>query len=172
LSDDVRERICIALRLPDDAPDWLEQAEHRLHAWWAVSERHSPTPIDLSTLGGRLKAAREITGLSQDRLAARMNIPCGAKIAMLEKGRADLPAEKLPGLCMCLGVSQAWLLGESEEGGPPVPREVLRAMHSPSWIRYKRRQHDFARKRDAEGKVRLAALRAELAAEKARKVAP
>jgi transcriptional regulator with XRE-family HTH domain len=170
--DDVRTRLCIALRIPDDAPDWLELTEHRLHAWWAFRERQAPTPIDISTLAGRMKAAREITGLSQNQLAARVGLPTGAHVSLMERGKADLPAERLPGLCMSLGVSQAWLLGESEAGGPPIPREVLRAMCSPSWFRYKRSQREFGAQKQKAGAIKLAALRAELAAEKARKVAP
>lgn len=161
--DEIRERLCIALRIPLDTPDWLARVENRLHAKYNWEHAKAPKPYDITTLAGRIKCARELTGMTQARLAARLGV-YQCNVWGWEKGTQDVPAEKFMPLCMALGVKAAWMLGQSEEGGPPaVPLEVLRAAASPAYFRYKRGQKEFRYDRDRRKRL-LAALQEDLKA--------
>jgi HTH-type transcriptional regulator, cell division transcriptional repressor len=76
-----------------------------------------------ATLGDRLAAAREATGLSQSALATRL----GVRQKTLRGWESDLSeprANRLQMLAAMLGVSLRWLLtGEGEGVSPPVPAE-------------------------------------------------
>lgn len=157
--DEIRERICIALRVPLDTPDWLERCEHTLHGAWNWKEKRRGKPYDRTTLGGRVRMAREIAGLTQAQLAARLGV-YKCNVWGWEHGTQDMPSEKLGPLCLIVGVSRPWMLGESEEGGPPLPVEVLRAAYAPSFLAYNRSQKQYAQKRD-KAKRLLARIQAE-----------
>lgn len=169
-ADVIKRRICTALMVPDDCEDWLERAEHQIHAYREMTaDAHNPPALDLETLGGRIQAAREVLGLSRPQLAARMGITEWL-MERIEKGERDLPGEKFGGLCLSLGVTRAWLLGDSEEGGPPLPREVMRMLASPAWHRYKRHMRALRQdyRRREKGLAELNQVRAEVAERKSR----
>lgn len=58
----------------------------------------------MSDLGTKLKALREAAGLSQRQLAERAGLH-QTYVANVESGRQALPAERLAGLAVAIGVS-------------------------------------------------------------------
>jgi transcriptional regulator with XRE-family HTH domain len=161
--DEIRRRLCIAMQVDLDYEHWLEDAEHACiaHTLWSKRET-APEPLDLSTIGSRIRCAREICGMSIKQCAARAGIRPGV-FRFIEEGKRDLPGERFLGLCLVLGVSRDWLLGESEEGGPPVPLRVLRLQASPAYLAYCRRKRavDQARRKTQKAKAMLEELRDE-----------
>lgn len=130
---------------------WLEEAVRRLE-----SQRHSQQfrrIYDITTVGARIRTARETVGLTQHQLARRMGWHPWA-VSNLETGRRNLDAQKLPGLATCLMVSRAWLLMESDEGGPPLPTKVLRKQKRVNW-----QQATAKQKKKARAKAELERLR-------------
>lgn len=160
--DEIRERLCIALRVPLDTPDWLERAEMALHGYYTWRTKQRIKPYDRTTFGGRLLCARETAGITQKQLAARMGV-FKCNVWGWEHGTQDFPSEKLGPLCTILLVSVPWMLGESEEGGPNLPTEVLRAAHSPSWLAYVRKRAT-SRRAYAKSKREFERMRVELEA--------
>lgn len=166
--NDIRERLCTAMRLPLDTPDWVERAERMLHGYLNWKERRQLKPLDLSTVPGRVRFAREAMGLTQAHLAARIGVR-KYQVWGWEHGTQDIPAEKFPGLCMSTGVSQSWMLGESEDGGPPsVPQEVIRTALSPSYLAYRRERKTLQMDREKARKA-LAEIQAEVEALKSKR---
>ena len=73
-----------------------------------------------STLGSRLRAARERAGLSCEALAAR----AGVHPATLYRWQADShepTAHQLHAVADALGVTMEWLLSGRHAAGPPAP---------------------------------------------------
>lgn len=112
------------------------------------------TLYDVSTVGMRILTAREIRGLTQVQLAARL-LPRRKKDGKLRKmvgwdvrqwelGERDLPYELLPALCRALGVSEAWLLGDTDEGGPPMPKGLRVRQRLINWSFESRKATDRA----------------------------
>lgn len=123
--------------------------------------------IDISTIGGRIKAARAFAGISQAQLAVRWNVS-KFWVMDLEKGRQDLPLHKVHSLCIITGVSQKWLLMESDEGGPVIRGYLLRKYISPAWAANERRKKAWAIARDeAAQREAIRKKAAELAKERA-----
>lgn len=126
---------------------WLDEAVRVVMAYRALCERRRV--YDVSTVGMRIRTAREIVGLTQHALAARLGknkrgkTSIGWNVSNWERGVQDLPAEFLRPLCTILGVTHAWLLGDSDEGGPPMPGGILRKQKLVNWsaktIREKKR---------------------------------
>lgn len=118
---EIEERIRVALVEPDD--DWLAHAERaigrgiKLDSW--------KKQYDITTLGGRIRAARELKGMSQADLAKRTGMS-QHMVSRAENGVAHLSITKIPGLAISLGVKMPWLLGSSDEGGPNEARAELR----------------------------------------------
>lgn len=127
--EEMRRRLEFAM---DTGPrdDWFEEAERRLYA--DQNKRANKRMYDVSTVGARIRTGREIVGLTQKQLASRLGVHPWW-VSNWERGTRDLHAAKLQGLCLIIACSQAWLLGESEEGGPPVPLRQLRKPHRPGW---------------------------------------
>lgn len=69
-------------------------------------------------IGGRMKAARLAAGLDQDYLSLAVGFANGSVISRIEAGRYNLSTKQLLVLADVLGVSVAWLSGESDAGGP------------------------------------------------------
>lgn len=111
---------------------WLEEAVRRLEAHRRAGSFRRL--YDVSTVGMRIRTARECVGLTQAQLARRMGWHPWA-VSNLETGRVMLDAKKVPGLAVCLMVTPKWLLMESDEGGPPLPSAVLRKQHRVNWAR-------------------------------------
>ena len=137
-ADEIRARIVAALFLETEAGDWwLEEAVRRLEVY--QSRVLHKRIYDVSTVGARIRTAREIVGLTQHQLAARI----GAhpwRVSDWERGNQDLPIKHLLGLCYALGVRREWLLGDSDEGGPPMPNGIIRKATIPNWSHRSRMQ--------------------------------
>ena len=63
-----------------------------------------------STIGERLKSARELAGLSQVQVAELLKIR-RPSVSEVESGRRDLSADELRRFADIYGVSVSWLLG-------------------------------------------------------------
>lgn len=147
------------------ADDWVDQAERRLRAYANLQRRKKL--YDISTVGTRIQTAREVMGMSRHQLAARLGV-LGVNVHNWEKGKANLPARHLPGLCASCGVTQAWLTMESDQGGPPLPYEVIRRPKDPSFFANQRKKAAYAKARDelAKMRARIAELQSGRPAEK------
>lgn len=66
--------------------------------------------MENSTLGQRIKIAREKRGLYQDKLAEILGVTSGKIISNWETGIAKPDADKMVKLCSILGVSAAYML--------------------------------------------------------------
>ncbi len=159
--EEVRARLCRAMRHHGD--DWLDRAEHLLDGEWRQRQRR--TVYDVTSVGGRIRAAREALGLSQEQLAIRLGIK-QVRVSEWERGKANLDATMFVRLAGALSrvTTRAWLLMETDEGAPNVPLDVLGKRHSRegyAWIQQKRawkKAKDEAERRNAE---RLARREAE-----------
>lgn len=130
--DDVRRRLIDAMALPDaEHAHWLEIAEQKLYA-----ERARLNPFkrmyDVSTVGARMRTARQVCGMGLAQAAIRMGVN-PSHLSLWERGKRNLPANKLHVIALVLGVKLKWLLMETDEGGPPVPREQLRKRITQHW---------------------------------------
>jgi transcriptional regulator with XRE-family HTH domain len=158
------------MRIPSDTPDWLERTEQALFGWWNWKEKKRLPTADLSTVGGRIRIAREVVGLSQESLAARIGMT-GLQLSAVERGKANLRSEKIPGLCLSLRISQDWLITGEGPGGPGVPGERMRSMASPeyiAWVR-EREQHAAVKEKAARAAEQLRKLRFEIAERNAKR---
>lgn len=139
--EEARRRIVEALGVsaPEHAPAawWLDEATRIIHRYRQRLEQRRI--YDVSTVGARIRTAREIRGLTQHQLAARLTKPSrgrkavGWDVSNWEQERRDLPYELLQPLCIALAVSEAWLLGDSDAGGPPAPRGLLVKQRLVDW---------------------------------------
>lgn len=98
-----------------------------------VTESNGWYSDEAATFGDRVAAAREVTGLSQNELAARLGVK-DKTIRAWENDTAEPRANKLQMLAGVLNVSMRWLLtGEGEgvlapdEGGVPPEFTALLA---------------------------------------------
>lgn len=130
--DEVKERLIDAMALAqDERAGWLEIAERRLMTQIA-QKRPFKRMYDVSTVGQRMRTAREVCGMTQRQAAIRIGVRYNGYCAW-ELGHANMPAERLRTVALVLGVRAAWLLEGGEEGGPPVPREQLRKRITKAW---------------------------------------
>ncbi len=128
-------------KVPADAPWWFDEVLRRIWAHRGLVERHRT--YDISTPGARIRTAREIAGWTQRQLAARAGKAYHQTLGAIERGEMDCPAAYFEKLCRVLRVSPAWVLGESEEGGPPCPEHaVMRRQFYPDWLRESRDYKD------------------------------
>lgn len=149
--EEVMERLIDAMALsPAQRPDWLEIAEHRLTAHRArlVSQRFRRM-YDVSTVGARMRTAREVCGMSQTQASIRIGVSANT-YREWELGRRNMPADRLRTVSLVLGVRERWLLEGGDEGGPAVPREQLRKRITQHW---KDRQTYLAAKKKARAEV-------------------
>jgi len=81
-----------------------------------------------STMGERLKAAREHAGLYQERLAELIGVTSGRVISNWEKNIARPDADKMVRICSVLDISPSYLLGydSGSEYLEPDEQAVLR----------------------------------------------
>jgi transcriptional regulator with XRE-family HTH domain len=161
--EEARQRLIDAMAL--DAKHhagWLEIAEQKL-----VAARARENPFkrmwDVSTVGGRMLMAREVCGMSREQAAIRIGTSA-SMYGRWERGKANIPAMRFRTVCLVLGVRERWLLGETEEGGPPVPKEQLRRRVTRRW---KERQDYLAAR--AKARKELAALNGQYRANKRRR---
>ena len=170
--EDVRRQIEDALGV-SQVDWWLDEAVRVILAHRAFTHRRKIH--DVSTVGARIRTAREVVGLTQHQLAARLgpSVRQGARKAVVgwdvsswEREKRDLPGEHLQGLCFALGVSQAWLLDGGDEGGPPLPGGILRKQKLVNWSHASQRQ-----KRRAEARADLERLRGLRAPKKSHQLA-
>ncbi len=120
--EEVRARIEQALGV-NNVDWWLDEAVRVIEAYEAM--RTCRRVYDVSTVGARLRTAREVCGLSQTQFSRRLKIP-QEFISKVERGKRDVQADLFARWCLSLGITQEWALGDSEEGGPPTPRGILR----------------------------------------------
>lgn len=76
---------------------------------------------DLSTVGGRIQAARLAKGLTQDQLAKRIGVSKGAISQWEANTIVELSARNILRLADELEVSLRWLLEYTDKLGHPVP---------------------------------------------------
>lgn len=88
---------------------------------------------DLTTIGGRLRCARECAGMRQSELGRRIGMPARS-ISAMELGRMYMPAVKVAGICMSLSIKRTWLL-DGKGPGPAAPYGILRSEQSPRQAR-------------------------------------
>lgn len=132
-------------------PHWLDEAVRQLEG--LKHQRMGRRLYDVSTVGARVRTAREIVGMTQPQLAKRIGVSPWL-ISNIERGQRDLPMARVPGLCRSLGVSQAWLLMQSDDGGPPVPSGILRKQIRVNW-----RRADQYQKARAKARAELERMR-------------
>lgn len=144
--DEIRAVLSEAMGIDPREPWWWEEAARRM---WAHRQREEQLRIyDVSTVGARIRTAREIAGWSQKQLAARAKVH-PLEIVGLEGGR-DMPADKFGRVCLALRLDPRWALGDTNEGGPPCPaRGVMRRQFYPNWVHWSRREKNKV-KRKAE----------------------
>lgn len=129
--DEVRRRLIRAMDLNEDVHEhWLETAECQLEAYRHFCQKKRV--YDISTTGARIRTAREVLGLTQEQVAQTLGISTG-EVTRFENGKKPIRAERLMRLSRSLGVKDAWLLMESDEGGPALPTKVLRRQHLRNW---------------------------------------
>jgi transcriptional regulator with XRE-family HTH domain len=152
VSDEVRTRICAELDYHGE--DWLDVA--CLHLQARMNQLRRLKLYDVSTIGGRLRCARECAGMRQYELARRVGMD-RREISQMELERRPLPAVKVAGLCMSLKIKTTWLiLGEGE--GPQAGYGILRKDQSPrqakatTRAKWRAEALDEARRRNAERK--------------------
>jgi transcriptional regulator with XRE-family HTH domain len=135
---EVRRMLCEAMGTDPDEPWWLEEALRRIWAHRGTEERKRV--YDISTPGMRLRTAREIAGWTQNQLAARTDLH-PLQVSNYETGNTHCPAETFSRLCRTLRVSERWVLGDSDEGGPPCPKSgVMRRQFYPNWSHWSRKE--------------------------------
>lgn len=127
--EEVRRQIEEALGM-GSFPGWLDEACRRLELWRQM--KGWSRIYDISTVGSRIRVARETVGLTQPQLADRMGVHPWT-VSHWENGRMDLPAAKVPGLSKALKVRIPWLLMESDEGGPAMPKGIVRKQKRVNW---------------------------------------
>lgn len=125
-ADEIKRRICAELEY--DGEGWLDRACVLLQA--QVNSRRWAKVYDISTIGGRLRCARELAGMLQAELGRRVGIK-QPYISKMERGLSPLPALKVAGICMSLSIRRDWLLMLSDEGGPQGRYGILRSGQSP-----------------------------------------
>jgi DNA-binding transcriptional regulator YiaG len=156
--DDVKQRICEAMRYHQD--DWLARAEMLLDAHWC--KQQGKKVYDVSTVGLRIRCAREHMGMSQLQLALRMDVPESA-VGGWERGQRNLTIEQARKLSLILRpvCRPEWLFMKDDDGGPRVPVQLARK-HDPDWYDFRRRKRAW-QKAQAELKARNAARAKQLA---------
>lgn len=129
--DDVKKRLIAAMDLPAELEDkWLDEAERRLEAHRFHQQRRRV--YDVSTVGARIRTAREVVGLTQKMLGRVVGV-CGGHISHFETGTVPMKPEHLERIARSLKVSAKWLLMETDEGGPPIPDKVKRKQTRVNW---------------------------------------
>ncbi len=133
---------------------WLDEAVRMIECYRSVVERRRV--YDVSSVGARLRTAREIVGLTLRAQARRIDCP-HTQLSRYERDKADVPLEVFVRLCLSLKVTQAWVLGDSDEGGPPMPGGVLRKQ---KYVNYAERSYkEKKRARDRADLERARGLR-------------
>lgn len=158
-----------------DVDWWAEEAVRMILGYRAHVEKRRI--YDVSSFGARVRTAREIVGLTQHQLARRLagkTLPDGRRkpivgwtVSAWERGRHGMPATHLPGLAMALGVSVAWLLGDSDQGAPPMPGGLLRRQRLVDWSHASMRV-----KKRAQARAELERMRGLRGPKRAKKTAP
>lgn len=145
--DEMREALQEALGSRDE--DWWERV--LMDVLRARYRRLRGKVFDVSTVGARLRTARTWVGLSLPSLAARVLMNPG-RLAAYEAGKWDIAGDHFVAICRALRIAPAWALGESEEGGPPIPAEQQRKhfAYDPKRIADKRERR---RQREAEAEA-------------------
>lgn len=141
--EDARARICAALEQPED--DWIAHAVRVISAH--RNQYRAQRIFDVSTDGGRVRAARCLAGMHQAELSRRVKLP-QQTLSDIELDRRKIPLRKVAGLALSLGVKVPWLLGASLEGGPNPEGAVLRQELKPSEVRKRKKQRDMAAARE------------------------
>lgn len=122
--------------LGEKTEHWLDLACDTIECYHRLIARE---PIyDVSTVGKRIRVAREAAGMTMRQLAARLSVGHMA-VYDWEHEREPIPYRKVIGLCISLRVSRAWLLMESDEGGPKVRGRLLRRGFTPESLATSRR---------------------------------
>ncbi len=135
--EEIRRVLCDAMGIDAHEPWWWEEAARRM--WAYRISRESLRVYDVSTVGARIRTAREIAGWSQKQLAARAKVH-PLDIVGVEAGN-DMRADKFGRVCLALRLSPRWALGDTDEGGPPCPkRGVMRRQFYPNWAYWSRKE--------------------------------
>lgn len=134
-ADYVRSVLCEAAGIPDPGPldsGWLLRVAAMVRS--ARKRATRLAPLDLDTVGGRIRYAREARGFSVPDTARAIGV--GSRVLEgYERGEAPLPYPRLLRLATTLAVERAWLACETDEGKPepaPEPGQRPRADRRPS----------------------------------------
>lgn len=79
------------------------------------------------TLADRLRAAREMAGLSQGQVAGLLDLHRPA-VSEIEAGRRKVTAEELSGFADAYGVSVDWILGKTPHAEDPMVELAAREL--------------------------------------------
>lgn len=85
-----------------------------------MADKRNTTRMDIVE---RLRMAREAAGLSQGQAAKLMGMH-RPTVSEIEAGRRRLAADELAEFAEKYGVSAAWVLGETDEGGKDVSDRI------------------------------------------------
>ncbi len=86
-----------------------------------LARPRDPKPVDVY-VGARIRARRRVLGLSQERLAAELELTF-QQVQKYERGANRVSASKLYAIAETLGVDPGWFF-PTREGGAPVPEHV------------------------------------------------
>ena len=82
------------------------------------------------TLGERVKARRQVLGLSQREMAARLGYTDHTSLTRIESGKADPPQSRLIKIAEVLGVTPGYLMGLEDLSENPKNQEHSKSMTS------------------------------------------
>ena len=122
-----------------DVPYWFDEALRRIWAHRGMVDK--ARIYDISTPAARIRTAREIAGWTQQQLSARVGLKSHTTVGRIERGEEDASSTVFDKLCRVLRVSHGWVLGDTEEGGPPCPESgVMRRQFYPDYRHWDARQ--------------------------------
>jgi transcriptional regulator with XRE-family HTH domain len=130
--EQIRARLEDAMGTDGPIPDWLEEACARLTRFRNLLDRRRL--FDVSTVGARIRTAREVKGYTQRQLAARLGLKHPAHIQEWERENRDVPARWFLRLAIAVGVKPEWLLHGGDVGGPRYgAREAPKKLTRVGW---------------------------------------
>jgi len=76
-------------------------------------------------IGLRIRNRRKELGISQEELAARMNLKSKSTICKIERGEDNLTSDSIQKYAEALGVSPAFLMGNEDSKGNKTVKKLL-----------------------------------------------
>jgi transcriptional regulator with XRE-family HTH domain len=133
--------------LGEERDDWLERACAIIRS--DVARRDTRRRVDVSSVGARLRWARQCAGVTQAELGRRLGFAPSRRQVMVsyfENGKRDIPLSKLKAWAVICQVDASWLAMQTDEGAPGPSRVILR--NEPSeYTKWKNSQSEWKKKR-------------------------